>query len=195
MNGYAGWSRLTGAIPCALASAQLMRPFPLSSHAAISSGTWTEEAVATGGGTSPRANTIKSVEVHPANTSSRASASRWSIVSPYRCRTAITRGANQQRFCSGSHSAVSRARFSVAIQVRTRQGEVQQVGREATSGRRVRGAQTAVVRLGPSHHVLDVRVELAREPASRVRTVDPAQLGDDPIFDRLRVRVIVGLVG
>ena len=38
MNGYAGWSRVTGAIPCARASAQLTRPFRLSSHAAIASG-------------------------------------------------------------------------------------------------------------------------------------------------------------
>ena len=41
MNGYAGWSRVTGAIPCDRASAQLTRPFRLSSHSAIASGTRT----------------------------------------------------------------------------------------------------------------------------------------------------------
>ena len=35
MNGYAGWSRVTGAIPCAGASAQLTRPFRLSSHESL----------------------------------------------------------------------------------------------------------------------------------------------------------------
>ena len=38
--------------------------------------------------------------------------------------------------------------FVVAIHLPTRQCEVQQVGREAAPGRKVRGAQTAVVRLG-----------------------------------------------
>ena len=49
--------------------------------------------------------------------------------------------------------------------------------------------------LGASHHVFDVRVGLAREPTPRVRTVDPAQLVDDPIFYRLRVPVFVRVVG
>ena len=49
---------------------------------------------------------------HPANTASRAAASRRSMVSPYSRRTAITVSANQQRFSSGSHSAASRATFS-----------------------------------------------------------------------------------
>ena len=35
MNGYAGWSRVTGAIPCVRASAQLTRPFRSSSHSAM----------------------------------------------------------------------------------------------------------------------------------------------------------------
>ena len=78
MNGYAGWSRVTGAIPCARASAQLTRPFRLSSHAAIASGTLAAAAA----GTSPRANVINSVEVHPASIWSSASASRRSMVSP-----------------------------------------------------------------------------------------------------------------
>ena len=56
MNACAGWSRVTGAIPSARASAQLTRPFRLSSHAAISSGTLAA-AVAVAG-TSPRAHVI-----------------------------------------------------------------------------------------------------------------------------------------
>ena len=76
MNGFAGWSRVTGAIPCARASAQLTRPFRLSSHAAIASGTLA--AAAAVAGTSPPANVINSVEVHPASTWSSASASRRS---------------------------------------------------------------------------------------------------------------------
>ena len=55
---------------------------------------------------------INSVEAQPASTSSNAFASRRSMVRPYRCRTAITRAANQQRFCAGSHSAASRSTFS-----------------------------------------------------------------------------------
>ena len=90
--------------------AQLTRPFRLSSHAAISSGTRTEGVA--GAGTAPRANVINSVEAQPASTWSRAAASRRSMVRPYRCRTAITRAANQQRFCAGSHSAASRSTFS-----------------------------------------------------------------------------------
>ena len=83
----------------------------------------------------------------------------------------------------------------VAIHARPRQRQVQQVAREATPGRWVCSAQAAVVRLGPSHHVLDVRVGLARKPTPRVRTVDPAQLVDDPILHRLRISVIVRVVG
>ena len=133
MNGYAGWSRVTGAIPWARASAQLTRPFRLSSPRGDSPRE-TDPVGATVVGTAPRANVINSVEPQPASTWSSASASRWSTVSPYRCRTAITRAANQQRFCAGSHSA--------------------QVAREPTPGRWVCSAQAAVVRLGPSHHVL-----------------------------------------
>ena len=110
MNGYAAWSRVTGAIPCARASAQLTRPFRLSSQAAIASGTDTGGAAVAG--TAPRANAINSVEAQPDSTRSNASASRWSMVSPYRCRTVTTRAANQQRFCAGSHSAASRSTFS-----------------------------------------------------------------------------------
>ena len=74
-------------IPCARASAQLTRPFPSSSHAAITSGART--AGDAGAGTSPRANVISSVEAQPASTSSSASASRRSRVRLYRCRTAL----------------------------------------------------------------------------------------------------------
>ena len=58
-------------------------------------------------GTSPRADVINSVEAQPASTWSNASASRWSTVSPYRCRTATTRAANQQRFCAGGRPGTS----------------------------------------------------------------------------------------
>ena len=63
MKGYAGWSRVTGAIPCARASAQLTRTFRLSSHAAIASGTRIDGTAAAGA--SPRANVINSVAAQP----------------------------------------------------------------------------------------------------------------------------------
>ena len=43
----------------------------------------------------------------------------------------------------------------VAVHARTRQRQVQQVGREPATGSRIRSAQPAVVCLGTSHHVLD----------------------------------------
>ena len=96
MNGYAGWLRVTGATPWARASAQLTRPFRLSSHAAITSGTGAAVV-----GTAPRANVINSVEAQPASTWSSASASRWSMVSPPRGRAAPERDVDVARASGG----------------------------------------------------------------------------------------------
>ena len=85
----------------------------------------------------------------------------------------------------------------IAVHSGGREREVQQVGGEPPTRRIVSGAQAAVVSLGASHDVLDVRLSLAVEPTPRVRTVDPAQRQriDDLVFNRLRVRIILRVVG
>ena len=48
--------------------------------------------------------------------------------------------------------------------------------------------------LRAGNDVFDVRFILVGEPFARVRGVHPAQLRDDPVLDRLRVGVVVGIV-
>ena len=110
MNSYAGCPRRTGAILWARASAQVIRPFPLSSYRAraSTSGPGVGVAVATD---LPSSSTTISVDSHPASTPSMASASARSMVSPYSRRTSTTRSTYQHSFRSGSHSATSLSLF------------------------------------------------------------------------------------
>ena len=149
MNGYAGCSRVTGAIPCARASAQLTRPFRLSSHAAIASGTRT--AGVTVAGTLPtrerdqlrrgaaRQHLVQRVRLAPVDGQAVSLPDRDH---PGR-GTSSGSAAGPTRPCRGSTFSW---RFT-----RARQREVQQVGREAATSRKVRGAQAAVVSFGASH--------------------------------------------
>ena len=180
MNGYAGWSRDTGAIPCARASAQLIRPFPLSSHWAMLSFVRTVAGAAAGA--VPSASMLNSVDEHVDNTRSRAAASRWSMVSPYFWRTATTLSANQQRLRSGSHSAASWSRFWFRFTLGLASVRLSGSVAKRAPGRVVGGTKTAVVRLGPRNHMLNVGLGLVGEPLAGVRTVDSAEFGDDAVL-------------
>ena len=106
MYWYAGWPRRTGAIPWFRASAQVIRPFLLSSH--MASASMLDGAGSGEGDSSAEAGTITiSIDEHPERTASKASASLWSMVRPYASRTRTTLSANQHWFRSGSHSAPS----------------------------------------------------------------------------------------
>ena len=118
MNGYAGCPRLTGAIPCARASAHEIRPFLLVSHwvsAAPPSrppcGVLDRGATGDGGAVAK----IMAVELHPAKIRSRAVVSMRSIVRPYFSRTPRTRPANQHLFKVRIHAAASRSFFAARL--------------------------------------------------------------------------------
>ena len=117
---------------------------------------------------------------HPSRTESSASASRQSIVRPYFCRTLAT---NQRRLV-GQPFRVVVCDPLMPVDIRSREREVQQAGREPLPREGVGGAGAAVVGLGARHDALDVATVC--EHAARVRAiVDATHLGDDARLYRL----------
>ena len=182
-------------MPCFLASAQVIRPLPLSSHCATSAGNSSDRPpglMRSATGAPPR---TRDVEAQDASTWSRALASRRSIVRRYFWRTRSTRSANQHRFRSGNHAAASRSffcpRFTPGL-ARVRFREV----RGETPARLRRGrAQATVMRFRPRHHMLDVGLPPAREGTSGIGAPDPSEALDNPCFNRLRVGIARCSVG
>ena len=118
MKGYAGWPRGTGTMPWPRASAQVIRPFRLSSQRRRASTSPDDESsretgdVADTGSAVPLARKMSSVDEQDENTCSRTSASGRSMVRSYLRRTSTIRPANQHRFMGGSQPAASWSRFS-----------------------------------------------------------------------------------
>ena len=82
----------------------------------------------------------------------------------------------------------------VPIHPRTGERQIQRVVGEPALGVRAGGAQPAVMRLGTSHDVLDVGLPLRVKPLPRIGRVDSAEVGNDVVFDTLRVAVVVRVV-
>ena len=135
------------------------------------------------------------VEEQPDRIRSRTAASRRSIVRPYESRTFTTVSANQHRFRSGSHSAASFAPFSSRFSPGLASVRFSQVAGEPFARGRIGSAESAVMRLGSSDDVLDVRFPRRVERLARIGAVDPAEAKDDPRLDALRVAVVVAVVG
>ena len=173
-------------MPWARASAHVIRPLPLSSHRARASTSVSELAVAGAARVGvavagaarvgvavagaarvgvpvavPEAlgvSTVISVDSHPARTLSAASASAWSMVSPYSrrtCRVRLTYQTLVQVREPLGHVVVA---LLVTVYAGRRQGEVQQVGAELGPGSRTGGAEAAVVGFGAGDDVLNIRL-------------------------------------
>ena len=170
-------------MPWARASAHVIRPLPLSSHRARASTSVSEMGVAGAARVGVAvavpealgASTVISVDSHPARTLSAASASAWSMVSPYSRRTCRVRFREPL-----GHVVVA---LLVTVYAGRRQSEVQQVGAELGPGSRTGGAEAAVVGFGAGDDVLNIRLLDAFEPCPRVGAVDAALCLDDLGFN------------
>ena len=151
-------------MPWALASAQVMRPFPLSSHRARASTSGLCVGVAAVVGVAvaevPGASTTMSVDSHSASILSTASASARSMVSPYSRRTCRVRSTYQHWFRSGEPFGNVVGALLVAVDAGRRQREVQEVGCELRPGCWPGRTEAAVVGFGAGDDVLDVCVSL-----------------------------------
>ena len=160
-------------MPCARASAQVMRPFPLSSHCATSAGNSTGLSLNASVLVTRTSSRTSVSDVQESNTRSNASASRRSIVKLYLRRMRTTRSANQQRFHAW-----------------TRKRDSQRVTCETSLCRAVRRAEPAVVCFRPCHDMFDIGLPSVAKGLTGIRTPDITEAVDDLQFNGLRIRIV-----